>query len=127
MKRLLIAVSILAAVMMTIGALATHATTEAKKTERATIQFNEPVKLLGVFLKGEYTFIHDEEKMAKGEDCSYVYDRLGKLVVSFHCIPVERSKATRFRVVTVRTDPTYGPRELKEYQFAGSTEAHQVP
>jgi hypothetical protein len=115
----------LAALM--IGALVTSAATETKKTERATIQFTEPVKLLNVMLKGEYTFVHDEEKMAKGEDCTYIYDSSGKLIVSFHCIPAQRPKADRFRVLTVKTDPIYGVRELKEYQFAGSTEAHQVP
>lgn len=127
MKRILFTASMFAALMMTVGVLATHATTEAKKTERATIQFNEPVKLLNVFLKGEYTFIHDEEKMAKGEDCTAVYDSTGKLVVSFHCVPAERPKADRFRVLTVQLDATQGLREIKEYQFAGSTEAHQVP
>ncbi|HSB12028.1 MAG TPA: hypothetical protein VLM38_21255 [Blastocatellia bacterium] len=127
MKRLLFAASMLAAVMMTIGAFSTQATTETKKTERATIQFNEPVKLLNVFLKGEYTFVHDEEKMAKGEDCTYVYNASGKLIVSFHCIPAQRAEAKNFRVLTVQQDRTYGPREIKEYQFAGSTEAHQVP
>lgn len=126
MKRLLFAASILAAVM-TLGVLSTQATTDAKTTERATIQFNEPVKLLNVFLKGEYTFVHDEEKMAKGEDCTYVYNSSGKLIVSFHCIPAERVKAKNFRVLTVQNDRTYGPREVKEIQFAGSTEAHQVP
>jgi hypothetical protein len=127
MKRLLFTASLLAAMIMTVGVLATHATAEAKKTDRATIQFNEPVKLLNVMLKGEYTFVHDEEKMAKGEDCTYVYDSSGKLIVSFHCVPAQRAKTDRFRVLTVKLDPTYGPRELKEYQFAGSTEAHQVP
>jgi len=127
MKRLLIGVSLLAAMMITFGALATHADTEAKKQHRATIQFNEPVKLLNVFLKGEYTFVHDEDKMAKGEDCTFIYDSAGKLVTSFHCIPAERPKAKNFRVLTARLDPTYGPREIKEYQFAGDTEAHQVP
>jgi len=127
MKRILFTASMFAALMMTVGVLATHATTEAKKTDRATIQFNEPVKLLNVFLKGEYTFVHDEEKMAKGEDCTAVYDSSGKLVVSFHCVPAERAKTDRFRVLTVRMDATQGVREIKEYQFAGSTEAHQVP
>ena len=126
MKRFLLAASMLAA-LIALSALSTQATTEAKKVDRATIQFNEPVKLLNVFLKGEYTFIHDEEKMATGEDCTYVYDSQGKLVVSFHCIPAERAKAKSFRVLTVQNDRTFGPREIKEYQFAGSTEAHQVP
>jgi hypothetical protein len=124
MKRLLFATSILGA-LITIGVFAAQANTEAKKTERATIQFNEPVKLLNVILKGEYLFVHDEDKRAKGDDCSYVYDNAGKLVVSFHCIPAERKKVDRFQVVTRQV--TNDLREIREFQFAGSTEAHQVP
>ena len=117
----------LAALVITIGVFTAQARTDAKKTDRATIQFTEPVKLLNVILKGQYLFVHDEEKMASGQDCTYVYDSSGKLVVSFHCIPIERPKATGFRVLSVRVGTSNGPREMKEYQFEGSTEAHQVP
>lgn len=126
MKRVVIAASMFAALMMTIGAFASHARAEAKNNERATIEFTQTVKLLDVVLKGEYLIVHDEDKMAKGEDCTYVYDRSGKLIVSFHCTPVERRKAERFRVVTRRLDPS-GLNEITEIQFAGSTEAHLVP
>jgi hypothetical protein len=113
--------------MITIGVFAANANTEANKQERATVEFTQTVKLLDVFLKGEYLIVHDEDKMAKGEDCTYLYDRSGKLVVSFHCTPVERPKAKSFRVVTSRVLSPYGPAEVKEIQFAGSTEAHLVP
>jgi hypothetical protein len=126
MKKLLFATATLAALVM-IGVFTAQATTETKKTDRATVQFTEPVKLLNVILKGEYLIVHDEEKMAAGQDCTYVYDASGKLVVSFHCIPIERTKAKGFRVLTARVGTSNGPLEMKEYQFAGSTEAHQVP
>jgi len=126
MKRLLIAASMLAALTITVGAFVTHAEAEAKKNERATIEFTQAVKLLNVVLKGEYLVVHDEAKMAKGEDCTYLYDAKGKLVVSFHCTPVERPKSDRFRVVTRRLDPS-GMSEVIEIQFAGSTEAHLTP
>jgi hypothetical protein len=126
MKRLLIAASMVAALMVTIGAFAAHTKAEAKKDERATIEFTQTVKLLNVVLKGEYLVVHDEAMMAKGENCTYIYDRSGKLVVSFHCTPVERPKSDRFRVVTRRLDPS-GLSEVVEIQFAGSTEAHLVP
>jgi hypothetical protein len=125
MKRLLIATSMLAALVITIGAFAVRTKAEAKSTERATIEFTQTVKLLNVVLKGEYLVVHDEALMAKGEACTYLYDRAGKLVVSFHCTPVERPKSDRFRVVTRRLDPS-GLSEILEIQFAGSTEAHQV-
>lgn len=126
MKRLLIAASMVAALMVTIGAFAAHTKAEAKKNERATIEFTQTVKLLNVVLKGEYLVVHDEAMMAKGEDCTYIYDKSGKLIVSFHCTPVERPKSDRFRVVTRRMDPS-GLSEVVEIQFAGSTEAHLVP
>jgi len=98
---------------------------ERKKTERSAIERNQSVKLLKVVLRGEYLIVHDEALMAKGEDCTYVYNRSGELVVSFHCTPVERPKSDRFRLVTRRLDPS-GLNEVIEIQFAGSTEAHQV-
>jgi hypothetical protein len=126
MKRLLFAGTMFAALMITIGAFTAQANTEPKKNDRATVQFTETVKLLNVFLKGEYLVVHDEDRMAKGEDCTYVYDKSGKLIVSFHCTPVERKKAEGFRIVTARLDPS-GVNEVKEIQFAGTTEAHLVP
>jgi hypothetical protein len=126
MKRLLISTAMLATLMITIGAFAVHTRAEAKKTERATVEFTQTVKLLNVVLKGDYTIVHDEALMAKGEDCTYVYNRSGELVVSFHCTPVERPKSDRFRLVTRRLDSS-GLNEVIEIQFAGSTEAHQVP
>lgn len=127
MKRLLFAASMFTALMITMGVFTAQAKTEAKKTERASIEFTETVKLLNVFLKGEYLIVHDEDKMAKGEDCTYVYDARGTLVVSFHCTPVERPKSEKFRVVTSRSIITNGPAEIKEIQFAGSMEAHLIP
>ena len=97
--------------------------------EKAVVEFPEKVKLLGVFLKGEYLFVHDEEKMARGEDCTYIYTSAkgqpGTLVLSFHCVPVERKKVDRFTVVTTRLLPDL--LELREYQFAGTTHGHGVP
>ena len=127
MKKILFGATTLAALVITIGVFTAQARTEAKKTERATVQFTEPVKLLNVILKGQYTFVHDEEKMAAGQDCTYVYDASGKLIVSFHCIPIERPKANGFRVVSSRVGSSNGPLEMKEFQFGGTTEAHQVP
>src|SRR4030095_16545783 len=118
MKRLLFAASMFIALVITIGVFTAQATAEPKKNEKATVEFTETVKLQGVFLKGDYVFVHDEDKMAKGEDCTYVYDSKGALVVSFHCTPVERPKSERFRVVASRGTITNGPAEIREIQFA---------
>jgi hypothetical protein len=95
------------------------------RVEKAVVQFTEPVKLLNVILKGEYLFVHDKDKMAKGEPCTYIYQG-SRLVISFHCEHVDRTKADRF-IVVVSAPPANGLPELLEFRFAGSTEGHKVP
>ena len=101
----------------------------AAKKDRAVMKFSEPVKLMGVMLKGEYLFVHDDAAMARGETCTFVYkgdaEVPNKLVVSFHCTPVARAKVAHFTVGTLLTSP--GQYELTDFQFAGTTEAHLVP
>ena len=66
--------------------------------------------------------------MAQGTDCTLVYslnDGVPKLVASFHCVPVARLKAYRFTVRTAMAAD--GMRVITEFQFAGSTEGHQIP
>lgn len=102
---------------------------DASKKEMAVMKFDYPVTLMDVSLKGEYLFVHDDEAMARGEACSYIYKGLNEtpknLVASFHCTPAARVKANHFTVRTLIVSP--GVYELKEYQFAGSTESHLVP
>jgi hypothetical protein len=101
--------------------------------QKAVVQFTEPVKLLSAILKGEYLFLHDEGKMSRGEPCTWVYGRgetgkFDKLVVSFHCIPVERQEpAAQFKVIITGVATPFTLPEVIEYRFAGSTEGHQVP
>ena len=124
MKRLIVA--FIVAMIIGIG-LAFLAKAETTRQERATVEFTETVRLYDVLLKGEYLVVHDEELMVKGLPCTYIYDRSGKLVVSFHCTPVERPKTNSFRLVTTRHIVAYGPAEIREIQFPGSTTAHLVP
>ena len=127
MKSLILLVTLLFAVTISGSSLvASKAAPSGKK--QALMQFTEPVRLMGVILKGEYLFVHDDEAMARGEACTFVYKgnspAASKLVVSFHCIPAQRSKVSSF---TVRMAAVSGFNELTEYQFAGETEAHTVP
>ena len=101
-----------------------HKKVESGKVQKAKVEFTETIKLKDALLRGEYLFVHDDEKMAKGLDCTYVYDAAGKLVVSFHCEPVERAKADQFKAIVTNKGNVL---ELEEYQFAGSTEGHRVP
>ena len=116
--------------LFVVGATSSAGVARQAKMQKAVLQFNEPVKLLNVILQGEYVIIHDDQKMAQGEPCTYVYTRengqQGKLVVSFHCIPVQREATDHFTVV-VGYDPATRLPEMSEYRFAGSTEGHQVP
>ena len=127
MKSLLLFVTLLCVVALSSSAVGSKAA-NAGKRQKATTKFSQPVKLQGVTLKGEYLFVHDDEAMARGEACTFVYKGNApvkeNLVLSFHCIPAQRFKVTSF---TVRTQLINGADELREYQFAGDTEAHTVP
>ena len=132
MKRLFIFDSLLAAVALSVMPLRT--TTRAAGTrhqQSAIIEFKEQVKVLNVVLKGKYLIVHDDEKMARGEDCTYIYETNtgapGKLVVSFHCKSATRSRASSFTFRTAQLLPNTNVVELREFQFAGSTEGHVVP
>jgi hypothetical protein len=95
----------------------------------AVTTFTQPVYVQGHILKGQYLFVHDDAAMQRGEACTYIYKGNAplreKLVVSFHCVPTQRTKAAYFVVRTEEKTP--GFRELREFQFAGDTEAHAVP
>ena len=97
--------------------------------QKAVTQFDSPVMLQGVVLKGKYLFVHDDAAMNRGDACTYIYkgaaERSDKLVASFHCIHVERAKARRFTVRSAETSP--GIVELREFQFRGETAGHAVP
>ena len=130
MKSFLLFIGLLCALTLS-SSLAPSVTTAANapKKERGLMKFNDPVLLMGVPLKGEYLFVHDDDAMARGEACTYVYKGLAavpeKLVASFHCRPAIRTRVETFTVRTVLTPS--GQYELKEYQFAGGVEAHRVP
>ena len=102
---------------------------DSSKKEMAVMKFNYTVTVMDVSLKGEYLFVHDDEAMARGEACTYIYKGVDEspknLVASFHCIPAAREKAAYFTVRTSMVSP--GVYKLDEYQFAGSTESHLVP
>jgi hypothetical protein len=127
MKSLLLLATLLCAVALSSTAVVSKAANPVKK-QKATVVFNDPVVLMGVTLKGQYLFVHDDAAMARGEACTFVYKGdaaiASKLVVSFHCMPTQRLKVNSF---IVRTELIGGVDQLKEYQFDGDTEAHMVP
>ena len=130
MKRLGLLIFALFGFVMLSGSLST-ASTATTLRESAVAEFAQSVKLGNVLLRGEYLFVHDEERMAKGQPCTYVYS--GKeldeamLVASFHCIHTDREMVSEFTPTIIkRTTPSDVP-ELREIQFAGSKDGHRVP
>jgi hypothetical protein len=130
MKSFLLFIALLCAV--TLSSSSTPSVTNAAnavKKERAVMKFNQPVELMGLTLKGEYLFVHDDAAMARGAACTFVYEGVAeipdKLVVSFHCTPVPRARVANFTVRTLLTSP--GQYEVSEFQFGGSFESHIVP
>jgi len=100
-------------------------------TKWAAVQLTQPTLIGDSFAMGPVLFEHDDARMARGEPCTVVYQfepgkGPTKPIASFHCKPHWGSTAPgRFSMVTAR-DPL-GNCVLKEYQFAGDTEAHGVP
>jgi hypothetical protein len=130
MKRFTFAILITGALLMAGSAFAKSNHLADSKIQQGAVTFDTPVKLMGVILKGQYLFVHDEERMARGESCTSVYTysegKKGDLVISFHCIPVERDKSDHF-TASVKMLQGVNLYELVEYRFAGSTEGHRVP
>jgi hypothetical protein len=116
-----------ALILGSVTSTSTAATGDQK--QKAVARFDRPVTLQGVVLKGTYLFVHDDAAMNRGEACSYIYKGelavKDKLVVSFHCTHVERTKAAHFVLRTV--DTPSGMPELREFQFSGETASHAVP
>ena len=130
MKSFLLLIALLCAVALSSTSAPSVANAaNAVKKDRAVMKFIQPVKLMGVTLKGEYLFVHDDLAMARGDACTFVYkgdaEIRDRLVVSFHCTPVAREKVAYFTVRTLLAQA--GQYDLNEFQFAGSTEGHLVP
>ncbi|HSE96752.1 MAG TPA: hypothetical protein VLD57_00690 [Blastocatellia bacterium] len=98
--------------------------------ETAIVDLSDKTLILDKVLQGKYLFEHDDDRMARGEACMYIYafadGKAGELVASFHCIPVERKPVKTF-VMSVATSKTPDVYKLTEVQFAGSPKGHIVP
>jgi len=116
--------------VLVLATFALEANASSAKKQRATMRFDKAITVHGVVLTpGQYLFVHDDAAMARGDACTLIYKgdtaTPSKLVVSFHCTPTERTKATHF--VTRSTEKPGGVVELLEFQFKGDTEAHLIP
>jgi hypothetical protein len=127
--KILVFISVVLCALL-LGSVSSNSTaaTDGQK-RRAVAEFDNPVTVHGVVLKGKYLFVHDDAAMARGDACTYIYkgeaEARNKLVVSFHCIHVERAATKHFIWRTRETVP--GIVELEEFQFSGETAGHGVP
>lgn len=137
MRRVLLISLIFGAMTMIVSAPGSFAIAAAPPgKEMAVVDIPDKTTLVKATLQGKYILVHDDEKMARGEPCFYVYEysqdaagqpelKADKLVVSFHCEPVQRGKASH--IVLTYGMTSGGLFELREIQFASSTEGHRVP
>lgn len=96
----------------------------------ASINLTDTTVIAGTFVSGPVVFVHDDERMARGEPCTSVHrfdssKGIGEEIVAFHCKPRWTHAPGKFTAATLRMPD--GPPVLTEYQFAGDTEAHGVP
>ena len=91
------------------------------------VWFQRPTWVGKSILQGRYVIEHDNDRMARGEPCTYIYafnDRT-KPVVTFHCTHIERGPASNN--VVVLQSKADNMAVMQEFQFAGETAAHGVP
>lgn len=118
--------------VLTIGgiALTPKSSAQVPGKEVAVVEITDKLKLGDKILQGTYIFEHDDERMARGEPCMYIYmsdkGKPGDKVATFHCTPVERPVAKNV-VISVAMTPDPDVWRLKEIQFAGSSKGHLVP
>jgi len=131
MRRMILAIPLLVAMLAFVGAVAANGTHKNSQREEAMVEFTETVKLQGALLRGQYLIYHDDEMMEAGKACLYIYTmkagKRDKLVIAVHCEPVERKSAKEFTVLLTPRTSAYAVREVREIQFAGFAKAHRIP
>ena len=100
----------------------------APAVQRTEVWFNRPTRIGNAILQGRYVIEHDNDRMARGEPCTYIYafNDQTKPVVTFHCTHIERNPGSSNTVTLASIgDGTW--QKMTEFQFAGETAAHGVP
>jgi hypothetical protein len=128
-SRLLLGTLAVIAVATVVGAASDGS--HASPKQWAIVTFTDPVALRGHVLMGGYLVVHDDERMAKGEPCTSIYEfdfarGPQALDQEFMCQPSKREICAK-TTFTVRHDPVRGINRVTEYQFAGDAEVHGVP
>lgn len=95
--------------------------------QSTVVWFNQPVRIGNNILQGRYVIEHDNDRMAAGGPCTYIYkfEDQKTPVVAFHCVHLERDGVDKPTVV-LSTGPD-GFKRLVEFQFPGDTGGHGMP
>jgi hypothetical protein len=113
--------------LMAIGSPSTAAPAAPVK-QKVEVWLQRPTLVGRTILQGRYVIEHDNERMARGEPCSYLYafnDRRTP-VATFDCAHLERERASQNQVVVASTADG-SMQTLLEFQFAGESFAHGYP
>ena len=132
MRSRIILGSLLVLGVLSAGTIATSGDGVAPPRQWAITHFDKPVLVNNQILMGSYLIVHDEAKMARGEACTsfYRFDAAKgpqEEVLSFHCIPTERTVADTLTLTRSAPIDSVGIPTITEYQFAGDCEAHGIP
>jgi hypothetical protein len=122
--------------MIALAALAALVVVEAplaqeidKARQTMVVRFADPVMVGDRVLMGTYIIEHDNNRMAAGRPCTYIYNIGDRRypVVAFRCTHLHRDRAKTPRVEIVSTgDPAIRDRMIA-FQFAGEAAGHGVP
>ena len=92
------------------------------------VTFRDPVRVGDRILLGRYFIEHDDNRMARGEPCTRIYEASDPRlpVVQFHCTHLTRPVPSA-DTVFLRRSGTYPLQQLLDFQFAGELASHGVP
>jgi hypothetical protein len=95
--------------------------------QATVVWFNQPVRVGNNILQGRYVIEHDNDRMAAGGPCTYIYKWEDQTtpVVAFHCVHLDRPDVDKTTVVL--TNGPDGFKRLVEFQFPGDSGGHGTP
>lgn len=99
----------------------------APARQATVVWFQQPVRIGNNILQGRYVIEHDNDRMAAGGPCTYIYkfEDQKNPVVAFHCLHLDREPGAKGTVVLHRGSD--GFLRLDEFQFPGDPAAHGLP
>ena len=95
--------------------------------QATVVWFHQPVRIGNNLLQGRYVIEHDNDRMAAGVPCTYIYawEDQKVPVVAFHCVHLDRPGVEKTTVVLATGSD--GFKRLVEFQFPGDSGGHGTP